>query len=132
MSQENVELIRQASDAFNKGGVPAARRFFAEDVEFREPPEQPGPRRAKGFEAVAKLFGEFDEAWTEHRSELKEVRSLDDARVLVFSVERFRGRDGMEVSAPAGAIFTVREGKIVLWEAFWDRQRALEAAGLSE
>jgi ketosteroid isomerase-like protein len=38
----------------------------------------------------------------------------------------------MEVAAPAGAIFTLREGKIVRWEAFWDRQRALEAAGLSE
>jgi ketosteroid isomerase-like protein len=132
MSEENVEVIRQANEAFNEGGVPAARRFFAEDVEFHEPPEQPGPRKAKGRDAVEKLFGEFDEAWTEHRSELEEVRSLDDARVLVFSVERFRGRDGMEVAAPAGAIFTLREGKIVRWEAFWDRQRALEAAGLSE
>ena len=52
--------------------------------------------------------------------------------VLLFSVERFKGRDGFELEAPFGSVFTLRDGKIVRWEAFWDRQKALEAAGLSE
>jgi len=38
----------------------------------------------------------------------------------------------MEVSAPLGSLFTIREGKIVRWQAFWNRAAALEAAGLSE
>jgi hypothetical protein len=29
-------------------------------------------------------------------------------------------------------LFTLRDGKIIRWEAFWEKQRALEAAGLSE
>jgi ketosteroid isomerase-like protein len=67
-----------------------------------------------------------------HQSELEEIRTVGADRVLVFSVERFVGRDGIELAAPAGAVFTFRNGKIVRWEAFWDRERALEAAGLSE
>jgi ketosteroid isomerase-like protein len=50
----------------------------------------------------------------------------------MLSIERFRGRDGVDVSAPWGAVFTVRDGKIARWQAFWDRRKALEAAGLSE
>jgi ketosteroid isomerase-like protein len=48
------------------------------------------------------------------------------------SVEHFKGRDGIELEAPFAAIFTLRDGKIARWQAFWDKQKALEAAGLSE
>src|SRR5215216_5035913 len=85
-----------------------------------------------GREEVRQLFGEFDAAWAEHKSEPEEFRVLDDDRVLVLSVERFEGRDGMAIDAPAAAIFTVRDGKIVEWQAFWDRRSGIEAAGLSE
>jgi ketosteroid isomerase-like protein len=132
MSEENVEVLKRAVEAFNQGGTAAAIKFFAEDVEFHEPPEQPAPRVARGAGEVVRLFDEFDEAWVKHQSELEEIRAVGANRLLVFSVERFVGRDGIELAAPAGAIFTFRKGKIVRWEAFWDRERALEAAGLSE
>ena len=128
MAPTNAELIRAVADAFNEGGIEAAARFFADDVEFHEPPEQPAPRTARGRDELVRLFGEFDEAWTEHRSEIEELRELDEDRVLVFSVERFQGRDGMEVDAPAAAVFTIEAGRVVSWQAFWDRDRALEAA----
>jgi len=133
MSAENVEVVRRAAEAFNEQGITGAvtAELFDDEVEFHEPPEQPAPRSARGREELRRLFGEFDAAWAEHKTEPKEFRALDDERVLVFSVERFKGRDGMAVDAPGAAIFTVRAGKIVGWEAFWDRQSALKAAGLS-
>jgi ketosteroid isomerase-like protein len=134
MSEENVKVLRRAVAAFNERGIGGAvtDELFADDVEFHEPPEQPAPRSARGREEIRQLFGEFDAAWAEHKSEPEEFRILDDDRVLVLSVERFKGRDGMAIDAPGAAIFTVRGGKIVEWQAFWDRARALEAAGLSE
>jgi ketosteroid isomerase-like protein len=75
---------------------------------------------------------EFESAWTEHNTEAEEIRAVDADRVLLISVEHFKGRDGIEVEAPLAAIFTLRDGKIVRWQAFWERQKALEAAGLSE
>jgi ketosteroid isomerase-like protein len=50
--------------------------------------------------------------------------------VLYVSVEHFKGRDGIELDAPFAGIFTLREGKITRWQAFWDKQKALEAADL--
>ncbi len=78
------------------------------------------------------MFGEFEEAWAEHRTEPEEIRAVGADRVLLLSVEHFRGRDGMEISSPFAAVFTIRDDKIVRWQAFWDREAALEVAGLSE
>jgi hypothetical protein len=132
MSEENVEIVRRAVEAFNKGGLEAAGEFFADDVEFHEPPEQPAPRVARGPDEVREMWGEFESAWAEHRSEPEEMRAVGENRVLLLSVEHFRGRDGVDVSAPWGAVLTIRDGKIARWQAFWDRRKALEAAGLSE
>ena len=74
------------------------------------------------------MFGEFDEAWVEHRSELEEIQAVGDDKVLVLSIEHFRGRDGLELSTPCGQLFTLRNDKIVRWQAFWDRESALTAA----
>ncbi|MCA1695960.1 MAG: nuclear transport factor 2 family protein [Actinobacteria bacterium] len=133
MSEENVEIIRQLAWTFNNEGFKAAaERFFADDVEFHEPPEQPAPRVAHGRQEVVKLFSAFDEAWDSHRSDQEEVRAIGPDKVFVVAVERFTGRDGIEVAAPAAAVFTLRDGKIIQWKAFWEKERALEAAGLSE
>jgi ketosteroid isomerase-like protein len=132
ISDRNVEVIRRAAEAFNERGISGTvtAELFADEVEFHEPPEQPAPRTARGREEVRQMFGEFDAAWAEHKTEPEEFRALDHERVLVFSVERFKGRDGIAIDAPAAAIFTVRDGRIVDWQAFWDRQSALEAAGM--
>jgi ketosteroid isomerase-like protein len=134
MSEANVEVIRNLIDAFNEaGGIkPTLLRFFDPDAVFEEPPEQPAPRVARGRDAVGELFGAFDATWAEHRSTPVEIRALDDDRVLLVSVEHFRGRDGIELDQPSAAIFTLRGRKIVRMQGFWDRERALEAAGLSE
>ena len=134
MSEENVATISRLVDAFNEGGMgaEATLSFFDEAAVFEEPPEQPGPSIAEGREAVSQTFTKFDETWEEHRSEPEEIRAIDDERVLLFSVDHFRGRDGIEISQPSGTLFTLRDGKVVRMQAFWERGRALEAAGLRE
>jgi ketosteroid isomerase-like protein len=134
MSKENVEIVREAIDAFNETGFGSEESlgFFDAAVVFEEPPEQPAPRVARGREAAAELFGQFDEAWEEHRSDPEEIRALDDGRVLLLSIEHFRGRDGIGIDQPCGTIFTLSDGKITRMRSFWERANALEAAGLSK
>lgn len=132
MSDNNVEIARRAVEAFNEGGLEATQEFWADEMEFHEPPEQPAPRVARGREETAKMFGEFEEAWAEHRSEPEEIRAIDSDRVLVLSIEHFRGRDGMEVSAPCAQVFTISGDKIVRYQAFWKRETALAATEVSE
>jgi ketosteroid isomerase-like protein len=134
MSEENVEIVRRAVQEFNERGFDGVgdSDLVADDFEFHEPPEQPAPRVAKGREEARKLGREFDAAWEGHQSEPREIRAIDADRVLLVSVEHFKGRDGIEVEAPFAGIFTLRGGKLARWQAFWDKQKALDAAGLSE
>jgi ketosteroid isomerase-like protein len=37
MSEENVEIVRRAYEAWNEGGAEAAKQFWAEDIEFHDP-----------------------------------------------------------------------------------------------
>ena len=134
MSQENVEVVRRAVEMFNQRGFDGFRDadLIADDIEFHEPPEQPAPRVAVGRDEVRLLAKQFDDAWEQHRSEPEEIRAVGPDKVLLLSVERFKGRDGIELEAPLAGIFTLREGKIARWQAFWNKQTALEALGLSE
>lgn len=106
--------------------------LVTDDLEFHEPPEQPAPRVARGREEAHRLALEFDAAWEEHRSEPLEIRAVGTDRVLLVTIEHFKGRDGIEIQSLFAAVLTLREGKIFRWQAFWDKQKALEAAGLAE
>jgi ketosteroid isomerase-like protein len=55
-------------------------------------------------------------------------------QVLVFSREGGRGKgNGAEVQTnPTARLWTLRDGKAIRMESYWDRAEALEAAGLSE
>ncbi len=41
MSQENVEIVRRGFEAWNEGGSELAKEFWAEDIEFHDPPNLP-------------------------------------------------------------------------------------------
>src|SRR5215210_2877125 len=111
MSQGNVELIEQLVAVFNERGIEATREFCHPVVEF---------------------FTEFDSAWESHRSEPLEIRAVGEDKVLLETVEHFVGRDGVEVEAPFSSVHTIRDGKVLRWQGFWKRGRALEALGLTE
>jgi ketosteroid isomerase-like protein len=51
MSQENVEVVRRAIEAWNEGGPQSAKRFWAEDFEWNDPPNLPNPRVVRGRDA---------------------------------------------------------------------------------
>jgi ketosteroid isomerase-like protein len=136
MSQSNVEVVAAAYEAFNRGGFDAVpsimAEFFDPDVVFVEPPEQPGATTFRGLEAVIDGFRRsWGDMWQAQRSTTERIVDAGD-RVVVLSRERLRGRDGVEVERRGGGVFTLKDGKIIRFEAFWDQERALRAAGVHE
>ena len=126
-------MLVKVGEAFNNRGWDALLPHLDEnDFEFHEPPEQPGATVFRGREEARAGWARWAEAWTEQRSELIELRELDDGRILLFARQFLRGRDGIEVEQDGYGLFTIRDGKLLRWEAYWDRANALEAAGLSE
>jgi ketosteroid isomerase-like protein len=132
MSRTNTEIVLASVEAFNEGGIEATAEFLHPDIEFQEPPEQPAPRTTHGSEEGQKAFSAFDEAWESHQTEVEEIRELSEDEVLIFTIEHFRGRDGLELDQPCGTLITLRDGKFVKLRPFWDRAQALAAAGQTE
>ena len=133
MSQENVEIVRGAFEAFNRGDVDAVVADFAPDCEYIPSGAIPGradvSRGPEGYKRwVSWLRDEFDNAHVQ-------IHELIDAgdRVLVRLTARGRGKQsGVEASWHLWNVWTLRDGKVVHGQGFTAREEALQAAGLSE
>lgn len=133
MSRQNVEVVRRWHQEFNEDGWDALWRVADPEIEFREPPEQPGATVFKGLDAArAGVTQSWQQNWIEQRSVAEQFVDLGDDRVLVLTVEHLRGRDGIEVEQPAGAIVTLRDSKVVRFEPYWNQQTAFQAARVAE
>jgi ketosteroid isomerase-like protein len=74
------------------------------------------------------------EAIEDYRMVAEEFIDAGGDQVLVFSREGGRGRgSGAEVmTQPTAHLWTLHGGKAIRMRSYWDRDDALEAAGLSE
>ena len=128
MSQENVETIRRAYEAFSRGDFDTARRV-AHPEAVLVPPGGQSPLRG----AAVRAWMEPD-AIAEQRSESREFHVNGD-KVLVLQHTWSRGAgSGIELEADFWVVWTFDEdGLVTRIESFLVDQKAeaLEAAGLS-
>jgi ketosteroid isomerase-like protein len=132
MSQENVEVVRRAYEAFSRGGVPAMLELFDPSVVFTPLPDAPDVQSFHGHEGLLQGIAQTTEIWDDFSVELREMRDFDDH---ILASLRWWGRgpgSGIQMETDVYALVTLREGKIVRWQFFPSEQQALEAAGVSE
>ena len=135
MSEENVEILRRASEAFRRGDWMAATEPVHPEIEM-DATRVPVPELARvyrGPEEVARFWLQWLEAWGDQEYE-EEWIDAGDQVVMWVTGHRLSGRgSGVEVALPPYAwVVRVRDGKIVRSTMFMDKAEALEAAGLSE
>jgi len=131
MSEENIERMRQALAAFERGDKETWRGFFHRDIEIVPMGDWP-EARIRGREAVWDFAVAAEEPWEPGQYELDEV--ADGGDLVAARMRRdLRGKSsGVEVEYDLWVVATFRDGKVTRAEWFEDRQAALEAAGLSE
>jgi uncharacterized protein len=133
MSQENVELVRNAYMANNKGDREAALRSADPDIVIDATRRLLNPTTYVGIDDARQWFADMDEVWERFGLEVDE---LIDAGDRVVALGRLTGKgkaSGVEVEQPIADVWTVRDSRIVRGEiGYTSRQEALEAAGLSE
>jgi ketosteroid isomerase-like protein len=75
----------------------------------------------------------FDKLWEAWDTDTFESTRLLDAGDRVVARIVWRGAfQGTESSMEFSGVYTLRKGKILYTEIFWDHAEALEAVGLSE
>jgi len=142
MSRENVELVRRLQpgpevdlaqvlrdDALAEALLGAMAPFMHLDFEAvaRTSLERPS---GAGLQGLREIWLEWLAPWESYRVEVEDVIDAgDQALVLIRDFGRQEGSHA-EVSITAGAVWTVRGGRIARVEFYSDRAEAFKAAGL--
>jgi ketosteroid isomerase-like protein len=145
MSQENVEIVRRLYAAMNLsvpgsvagfGGLPESIKSFIDpEIEWQGPREFPDLHETVyGYEGMARYFAKIAEVLDDYRMVPERFIDAGDDHVLVFSREGGRGKgSGAEVQTHLTAhLWTLRDGRAIRMQSYWERADALEAVGLPE
>ena len=131
MSQENVEIVKAAIDAVDRGDWDAAFQDAAPGFEY-DLSRAVGPDRGiYGLDQARRNWEEFAANWESFRAEPHELIEVGD-HVVVPGTGHMVGRDGIEVVVRTTNVSTIRNGAIERMVMYQEKEDALEAVGLSE
>ena len=133
MSQEKVEIVRAAFDAFERDDVDGVLALCDPEIEITQAADLLGaPRHQNGHAGVLEAFAVWPEQWDDYRIEIAGVTDLGE-QVMVKQIALGRGKStGIPVEMPFTHLFWVRAGKITEWRIFTREDEALKAVGLEE
>jgi ketosteroid isomerase-like protein len=131
MSQENVEIVRRALEAINRGDLEGALSHAAPDFEYDQVRAIGMDRGIFDRAGWQRLAEEFSDAWESAIYHADEFIDGGEHVVTPFT-NRLRGRDGIEVQARGVWLWTFADGVLARVTLYQERQEALKAAGLSE
>jgi ketosteroid isomerase-like protein len=133
VSRENLEVVRQLVDAFNRRDLAAMTELFDPEIEW-----MPGGPAAversvyRGHDEVADGFTASWEAWRVFRLDEHQVRDLGDSVLWLGRTQMKGGASQVELDQEFAVHFSIDSCKVVRMHGFPTWQAALEAAGLSE
>jgi len=134
MSEENVEIVRRSTDAYNRRDLDGILESWALDAMLDW-------SNARSFDAgvyrghgeIRAFMEEFFASWDEVRIELVYGPvEVEDGVLIAENVTYMRGRDAIEVQARSAWLIRIRDGEQTSLTLYQTRHEALEAAGLSE
>ena len=129
-SAAEVDALREAYAALNRGDVPGFVHLFDPDVERIELFEFPSGGTYRGLPAVTEHMASGRATWAEGGCEPRRFTVAGD-RVIVWVDVRVRlknetqWREGRIVD-----VYTFRNGKAIEFRSFSDERQALEWAGV--
>jgi ketosteroid isomerase-like protein len=132
MSEDNVEIVRRALDAFNRRDFDAALRDVPPDA-ILDMSQSRGPDVGiyVGHDAIRRFWIDMTEPFERHT--VVPTEFISHGEHVVVSLQAFMtGRGGVEVEARSATVGTLREGHIVRWTMYQDTADALKAVALEE
>jgi|SRR5918996_2173864 ketosteroid isomerase-like protein len=135
MSQENVDIVRQIYDAWNRREIQSVLDHLHPDVVWEENVLVfPGLDRVyRGHEGFLKWDREaFSGVWESITLEALEFIDAGDHVVVPFRLSGKGASSGVNVEIVTYNVLSFRDGQVARRRLYTDRAEALEAAGLKE
>jgi ketosteroid isomerase-like protein len=133
MSQENVEIVRQAMLAAARGDADAVQSFAADTIRFDSLFAGSEGRTFSGPTAARDYFESVGEAFEDLGIELVEIVGEREDRVVIRARLTARGKaSGISVDQTYAQVWTLADGKVHEIVSRADLEQALADAGLRE
>jgi ketosteroid isomerase-like protein len=133
VSEQNVELHRRGMKAFNARDIEAFIALSDPQIEFHSAMTVPGGAVYHGHDGLRKWLGDLEDAWGDELRVEPEVFFDVGEHTLAFQVLHGRGRQsGADVALPVAALARWRDGLIVSFKVYAQREDALSDLGVSE
>jgi ketosteroid isomerase-like protein len=132
MSQENVEIVRAAFEAWSRGEFDQALSAMDDTIEWEMAEDEPDARTLRGVAEVRTMWQGWIESFEDFAATAQEfIDDGDHVVVPIVFVARPRGGDSA-VTIEETQVFTVEAGTIGRVREYRTKTQALEAVGLSE
>jgi uncharacterized protein len=114
MSQQDVETMRGAYEAFNRSDIPAVLNVFDPNIEWHEPGGGRAPHGTfHGSQNVAQdVFSTIPQNFDEFRADPEQFIDAGD-HVVVGGHFHGRGKSGQDLDVPYVHVWLMRNGKPV-------------------
>src|SRR3954469_7610957 len=121
MSEENVEIVRAAWEALERGDLDTMVTKLAPDAELDLTRAVGMDRGVYTVDEFRRLNEQFVNAWESVRWVAEEFIDAGDQVVMPFA-NRLRGRDGIQVEARGVFVWTIHEGLTVRATLYQDKR----------
>jgi ketosteroid isomerase-like protein len=136
MSGENVEVIRRATDAWNRRDIEDLLALTDAEAEYVNSPTAIEPGTRRGWDEVSAVMRAQWEWMTDARAEIDRIYDRGEEAILLGRVSRRMPGCDARLEDRVLVSYKIRGGKIVRTEVLGfgrdEVQTALKAAGLSE
>ena len=130
MSERNIEVVRNAFEAFNRGDFDAALELMHPEIEWHTPDAFPDAGTYRGREGVREFWQTWRETFRGFQLHLEDCSAAgEDYVVATFRVSGEGAESGVGVESPAVfQLGELRDG-LILWVGMYlTEDEALEAA----
>jgi ketosteroid isomerase-like protein len=132
MSQENVEIVRRAYEAWNRGDLNWIANRVRDDCEMRPLRFFDLDEVYRGKEGFLGFTKIWRDAWDEITVTIEQIHDLGDRLLALLTFSGTGRASGIEVSLRLGHLITVENGLLTQLLVIEGWEEALEAAGLRQ
>jgi uncharacterized protein len=132
MSQENVEVVRNAFEAFDRDDWDALLGYLGSEIEWVTTGQFVGGQLYRGHAGVRQFLDTLGREFDEFHAQPENFAEAGDIVVADAHVAGIGKQSGASVELRFTVVASVRDGKIVHVRNFLEREEALQAADLRE
>ncbi len=133
MSQENVEIVRQGYEAYERGDLTGMLAAADPELITHRAAPQPDAGSWHGREGFLQGFASWIEDFDEFTLAVEELIDANDTQVIARLHQRAVGSEsGVPIEADFWFVHTLRGQKVTRLDIYAREEQALKAAGLAE